>query len=140
MLCLMLIGAHGTRHSLYSETHCCLCPAPPTRQPRPPAGTLLCDRDNEDGSLVNPARLSAQIVCPPGCLGADVTKTVWGTGVYTSGSPICLAAIHAGVLTDAGGTATLYYQPGQPTYAGSSAHGVSSSAYGEWAASFSFAA
>ena len=108
--------------------------------PHPTEGSLPCSQDNKDGSLVSQGRPSAPIVCPPGCLDAGVVKPVWGTGVYTSGSPICLAAIHAGVLTEGGGAATLYYQPGQPAYRATIAHGIASGAYGEWPASFSFEA
>jgi len=47
------------------------------------------------------------ITCPSGCLrikGFDVV----GCGVYAIDSPVCVAAIHAGELTDAGGQTTVY--------------------------------
>lgn len=86
--------------------------------------------------MVNETSPQTTIRCPRACTAAG--GKVWGTGVYTSGSPVCLAAIHAGVLTTGGGTATLYVQPGQPAYRGSTSNGVQSQSYGEWAASFSF--
>ncbi len=44
--------------------------------------------------------------CPPGCLAeaqaAAPATPVVGAGVYAEFSAICMAAIHAGLLTDAG--------------------------------------
>lgn len=33
--------------------------------------------------------------CPEGC--ANFPSNIWGTGIYTSDSSVCRAAIHAGV-------------------------------------------
>jgi len=53
--------------------------------------------------------------CPAGCLNEAKTD-VYGCGVYTTDTPICLAAIHAGTLTDAGGIVTVYGRVGLPTF------------------------
>ncbi len=73
--------------------------------------------------------------CPPnGTLG-----TIYGTGVYTDDSKVCTAAVHAGLITVAsGGTVMIKILPGRPAYLASTRHGVTSSAYGSWSASFSF--
>jgi len=57
-----------------------------------------------------------RIVCPAGCLltyqGADVV----GCGIYSTNSPVCLAAIHGGMLTDNGGETTVYGRVGVPRF------------------------
>lgn len=66
--------------------------------------------------------------------------TVWGIGVYTADSSICRAAVHAGVITAAGGTVTIDSRPGRTSYEGRTRNGVTSKAYGKWPRSFAFAA
>lgn len=66
--------------------------------------------------------------------------TIWGTGVYTDDSGVCVAAVHAGLLTFAtGGTVTFDLLPGRDAYTGSEAHGVTSNDYGQWDGSLQFA-
>merc|ERR1740117_1448221 len=51
------------------------------------------------------------IECPVGCLRTFKPRegtNVVGCGVYTVDSPVCVAAIHAGQLTDEGGQAIIY--------------------------------
>lgn len=67
---------------------------------------------NVFGVSINPHVVS----CPAGCLRASSTAEVYGCGVYTVDSPICLAAIHAGVLSDEGGQATVYGRYGAGSY------------------------
>ena len=68
-------------------------------------------------------RFSAE--CP-----AATVKTgydgVQGTDVYTSKSPICPAALHAGVIGKEGGIVTVQLNPGEDSYQGSERHGVQS--------------
>jgi len=59
--------------------------------------------------------------CPSGCLSPDVQQSgaaiaIIGCGVYAVDTPVCLGAIHAGVLTDAGGRATVYGRLGVPRF------------------------
>ena len=77
---------------------------------------LKCSSTNEAASYVSSAKPTATVACPSGCLASS--GSVWGTGVYTSGSGICRAAIHAGAITDAGGSFLLTYLPGKPAYTG----------------------
>ena len=74
--------------------------------------------------------------CPPdGVLG-----TVWGTDVYTDDSSVCTAAVHAGLITEVeGGEVVIEISAGLEAYEGSTANGVTTSAYGSWSGSFSFA-
>jgi hypothetical protein len=73
--------------------------------------------------------------CPPG----GVTRTIWGSGIYTEDSSVCVAAVHAGLITfEQGGTVRGFRGRGLARYAGSTRNGVTSSAYGRFAGSFAF--
>jgi outer membrane protein OmpA-like peptidoglycan-associated protein len=64
---------------------------------------------------------------------------VWGTGVYTSDSAICRAALHVGAITRAGGRVTVVPDPGQDSYRGSTRNGVQAGSWEEpWDASIRF--
>lgn len=59
------------------------------------------------------------VTCPQACLSTFSGQggtTITGCGVYSVDSPICPAAIHAGVLTDAGGEVTLFGRTGVPVF------------------------
>lgn len=72
--------------------------------------------------------------CPS---GGEAIWSVWGTGVYTSDSSACLAAVHAGVITLArGGRVAVEMRDGRESYAASTRNGVTTRAYGRWNASF----
>jgi hypothetical protein len=71
--------------------------------------------------------------CPAGATGG-----VWGSGIYTSDSNVCAAAIHAGAVGPAGGKVTPKTTMGCPKYASSTANGITSTAYGPWQKSFFF--
>ncbi|MCH9672362.1 MAG: hypothetical protein K0U93_13020 [Gammaproteobacteria bacterium] len=61
------------------------------------------------------------------CAPAEVDQNFtggFGTDVYASKTPICLAALHAGRITAEGGSVTLQLNPGQDEYAGSVRNGV----------------
>lgn len=74
--------------------------------------------------------------CPP---GGSVSGTIWGTGTYTSDSPLCMAAVHVGLLTaTAGGAVVVEVAPGLPSYAGTIRNGIASSPYPAWDASYRF--
>jgi hypothetical protein len=74
-------------------------------------------------------------VCP-----ADGSPTaIYGTDTYTDDSSICVAAVHAGLITfEAGGPVTIEIRPGQDSYAASTRNGVTSSTWGTWSGSFVF--
>jgi hypothetical protein len=69
---------------------------------------------------------------------ASGNGAVWGTDVYTEDSNICLAAVHAGTISPAGGLVTVLRLEGQPLYVGSSRNGVASYDYGSYGASIRF--
>jgi hypothetical protein len=64
--------------------------------------------------------------------------TVWGTDIYSDDSAICKAAVHAGVISEAGGDVRFVPIDGQETYTGSEANGVETRDYGAWDGSFEF--
>ncbi len=71
--------------------------------------------------------------CPEGC--AESAK-VWGDGLYTKDSPICKAAIHAGVIGKNGGKIKVTVQPGQDAYKGSTKNGITTEKYGSFGGSY----
>lgn len=74
--------------------------------------------------------------CPP---NGFVSK-VFGTGVYTSDSSICSAAVHSGVINIRnGGVVIVNFEAGQNSYTGTSQNGISSMNDGSSPMSFSFA-
>ena len=83
----------------------------------------------------NRAKQGVRVVvsCSPnGTIGS-----VWGSGPFTDDSSVCTAGVLAGVITVAkGGDVTIVPGPGQPTYLGSTANGVTSKDYGTYDGSF----
>ncbi|MCA9522190.1 MAG: hypothetical protein KC609_14520 [Myxococcales bacterium] len=74
--------------------------------------------------------------CPA---GGTPGKSVYGTGVYTIDSGVCVAAVHAGKISFAsGGIVRLKIIGGQPNYLGTSQHGVSTTSWGRYHTSFVF--
>lgn len=73
--------------------------------------------------------------CPPdGEIGS-----VWGTDTYTDDSSVCSAAVHAGIINEVeGGRVIIEIAPGEESYEGSEANGVTSQEYGSWDGSFTF--
>ncbi|MBL4807657.1 MAG: hypothetical protein JKY31_10260 [Rhodobacteraceae bacterium] len=66
--------------------------------------------------------------CPTGFL----TGSAWGSGPYTADSNICTAAVHSGVISMDGGTVVAFIAPGQTSYSGSPANGISTSNWGAY--------
>src|SRR5262245_13573973 len=113
-------------------------PAPVYAQPGPGGGPPPPQGSGgpiEAGCSFNGTQLPGQpgevfqIACPANCQG---TTGLWGTDVYTADSGICHAAIHAGLISPAGGVVAVQLQPGRPAYRGSVRNGVRSNDYGEY--------
>lgn len=66
------------------------------------------------------------VKCPPAPADQSFAG-LHGTDSYPSDSPICLAALHAGVITKEGGTVTVQLNPGEKEYQGSRRNGVETS-------------
>jgi len=78
-------------------------------------------------------------VCPAITATQIAAAEVWGSDVYESDSPICIAGIHAGVL-QAGrpGVVTIVITPGADEFKGSARNGVTTKDYGPNASAYSF--
>ncbi|XP_028975592.2 vitrin isoform X2 [Esox lucius] len=74
------------------------------------------------------------VKCPADC--KQTKSQVYGTGVFASISSICNAAIHSGIITNAGGKVIVKKMPGQSVYKGSNSHGVRSLSLPKWRESF----
>ena len=64
--------------------------------------------------------------------------TVWGSDIYTDDSPICRAAVHAGVIGREGGIIDVHEAPGRDSYAATTHNGVSSSHWDSYPRSIVF--
>lgn len=99
-----------------------------------PVPEVDCDWVLPDAGLV---KKSYTVFCPSNCLDVNHCIRVKGSGPYTVNSPVCLAAIHAGVLNpQTGGGVEVLVREGQKDYLGSVKHGVGAIAYSEYFASF----
>lgn len=75
------------------------------------------------------------------CAAGGRLDQVWGTTTYADNSTVCSAAVQSGLITEAdGGIVTIKPLPGQSSYAGSTANGVTSSSLGAWPGSFEIVA
>lgn len=93
--------------------------------------------DSYKGLSAEQQTAEATCTCEPNQAAAPV----WGTGVFTTDSSICTAAVLAGAITlGEGGSVTVKRAPGCQKYVGSSASGVTSGAWGPYDASFFFPA
>ena len=74
--------------------------------------------------------------CPKHC--GRTKGSIWGTGIYTSNSSVCRAAIHAGVLDDSIGGSFAYVKSwGQKNYEANELNSIKSFEYnGSWKVSF----
>ncbi len=77
------------------------------------------------------------IDCPPN----GTQDPIWGTETYTDDSSLCNAAVHVGLITyETGGNVEYEIAPGQDSYDGMVANGVTSLRYASWSGSFIFPA
>ncbi len=75
-------------------------------------------------------------ICPA---KLNPTREIWGTDVYLDESPICTAAVHAGVFTPGvSGQVTIVMGPGAKSFEGTERNDVKSSSYGPGHSTYSF--
>ncbi|MEM9780152.1 MAG: LCCL domain-containing protein, partial [Pseudomonadota bacterium] len=76
------------------------------------------------------------VTCP---IGSARGAPICGSDIYTSDSPICAAAVHAGMLSaSTGGPFPILIGPGQSSSASTARNGVTSYESGVWNSSFAF--
>lgn len=63
---------------------------------------------------------------------------IWGLDRYTDDSPICVAALHAGLVGSGGGAVTIQIMGGLDSFPGGERNGVVSLRYGAWPGSYMF--
>jgi hypothetical protein len=67
------------------------------------------------------------------CPKYGTTAAVYGTDVYTDDSSVCTAAVHAGVISLAGGgTVTIEIRPDAGSYTGTTRNRITSQSYPAW--------
>ncbi|GEM_PF-7127561 len=98
-----------------------------------PADAVMLTCSQNAQSLTGETGTVIPVICPADCGGASV----WGTDIYTDDSSICVAAIHAGVITSAGGAFDVTILEGQQSYPSSTQNGITTSSWGSWSRSFS---
>ncbi|MGC4028504.1 MAG: LCCL domain-containing protein [Steroidobacteraceae bacterium] len=99
-------------------------------------GTLGLANQQNAGSVRERRGETFTFVCPPTEAKGD---NVYGTDTYTESSPVCPAAIHAGVLQPGqSGIVTLLIGKGAKSFRGSQRNGVATLKYGPWGYSYSF--
>jgi len=103
-------------------------------------GTLMsalevdCDWVLPDAGII---QKSYTVICPSNCLNVNHCLRVKGSGTYTVHSPVCLSAIHAGVVSaQKGGAVEVRVIGGQANYGASLKNGVASIPYGAYFGSF----
>lgn len=75
-------------------------------------------------------------ICPS---NLNTSREIWGTDIYMYESPICTAAVHAGVFTPgASGQVTIVIGPGTKSFEAKERNGVKSSSYGPADSTYSF--
>ena len=74
--------------------------------------------------------------CPAGSDADLQNNSVWGTDLYSGDSSVCVAAVHAGVITPDGGVVRVTGAPGEDSYESSTRNGVTTSAWDAWGTSF----
>lgn len=62
--------------------------------------------------------------------------SIWGSGTYTADSSVCRSARHAGAIGANGGTVRITKKPGQNSYRGSTANGVTTRSWKKYPNSF----
>ncbi len=107
----------------------------PVSTPEPAAAALELTCTSTARDITGAAGTTLLVSCPRNC----TSGSLWGTGIYTDDSTVCLAAQHAGVITSSGGTFLLTIEAGQSGYRGSRQNGITSSNWGQWGRSFSVA-
>ena len=72
------------------------------------------------------------------CAPGDFDGSVWGTGIYTSDSHLCSAALHAGAVGRNGGDIFVVARAGLEKYPSTTQNGVTSSDWGSYSSSIEF--
>jgi hypothetical protein len=108
---------------------------PPAEEAGDTGGLIEAGCTFTGGQIKGEPGTPRRLTCPAGC-PKDVY--VYGTEVYTSDTPVCVAAVHTGVMSARGGEVTVVVEPGRPAYRGSKRNGITSVDRGKHDGSFRF--
>ena len=115
---------------------------PPSEPPADPATVPVDDSQVIDaGCSLTGEEIKGEpgtlhpLSCPAGC---DKETRVYGTDVYASLSPVCIAAVHAGMISERGGQTTLVLGPARPAFRGSKRNSIESHDFASYRGSFRF--
>lgn len=89
-----------------------------------------------DGCSSVVGRTSGEQECE--CRPGPWPGSVWGTAIYTTDSSVCSAALHAGVITMAGGPVKLQYTSGCARYSGTDRNEYQTRNWDSYASSYFF--
>jgi len=97
---------------------------------------LVADEGLSAGGYVSQLGKVLTFICPS---NINTSREIWGTDIYLYDSPICTAAVHAGVFTPGvSGQVTIIIGPGAKSLEGKKRNGVTSSSFGPSDATYSF--
>jgi hypothetical protein len=131
-------GIKSNDYGSYDVSYAVVGAVAPAAGSAPSAGPIQATCTFPATDIPGEAGSTHLVVCPTGC--ASAVGGIWGTDVYTADSPVCKAAIHAGLLQDAqGGTVSVTLVEGRPAYRGSARNGVTTNDYGAFASSYTLA-
>ena len=75
------------------------------------------------------------------CPSYGTAASIYGTDLYTDDSSVCTAAVHAGVISLAGGgSVTIEIRPDAGSYAATTRNRITSNAYGPWVGAYAIVA
>jgi len=98
--------------------------------------TMTWDASPDSLGVAENIGQSFSYACP---LHAGPVGAIWGSDLYSSDSPVCVAAQHRGLISPAnGGSVTILILGAQPLYVGSTRNGIQSQDYGSWDRSYIF--
>lgn len=98
-----------------------------------PAGGVQASCQQTAQALTGDVGTEIAVTCPANCANVG---SVWGGPIYSDDSAVCRAAVHAGVISNAGGSFTVVIEQGQSSYPSNTQNGVTTSEWGAWERSF----
>ncbi|MGZ3423254.1 MAG: LCCL domain-containing protein [Polyangiales bacterium] len=72
------------------------------------------------------------------CPARTTNPAAWGTDSYTTDSAVCVAALHAGKISAAGGNVAYEIRAGLPAYSGSTRNAVTTNSWAAYTCTFEF--
>jgi outer membrane protein OmpA-like peptidoglycan-associated protein len=116
-----------------------VAPAPAASPPAGVTASTVCP-DNFDAAGREPLACVCTVEAVSRAEAQQFKYPIYGMDIYASNSPVCLAAVHAGVMARAGGPVTVIPEAGREAYPGVTRNGITSKNFRPHKASYRFAA